>query len=124
MPTRLPSHKKLQQQTLFDSLGIKRKEKPLNLPPISQPTTSKESTQTDEEKKKWQEIRRRLRSPTFKKTVVQDALLAFDSRRPKKRGPKGNRPKTSEPSDFIKSNPYFQDKLKPTESSTQLTQYG
>lgn len=72
----------------------------------------------------WAKIKRGLQSPSFKKAVVQDALLAFDKNGPKKRGPNGNRPTTPEPSEFIKSNPHFKDNQKPMEGKLQLTQYG
>lgn len=123
LPAHLPSHKKLRQQTLFDSLGSSQLEKPLKVP-VSQSNTSEKPAQTDEEKKMWKMVKRRLQSPSFKKTVVEDALLAFDSQKPNKRGSKESREKTPEPSEFIKSSPYFKDKIKPAESSTHLTQYG
>ncbi|KAI6191279.1 hypothetical protein M3Y97_00211500 [Aphelenchoides bicaudatus] len=103
MPIRLPSQKKMKQQNLFESLSIKRQPKPQI---VSQPSTSKEiPDQTDEEKEKVERT--------------------FDRNGPKKRGPKGNRPTTPEPSEFIKSNPYFRETHKPQpKSDTQLSQYG
>lgn len=124
VPTILPSHnKKYRQQTLTDAfkpkkITITQPEKPA----MSQPSTSQKSNA-----EKWEEVKKRLRSPSFKKTIVKNAIMAYAANGPKKRGRALQRCQTPENTHIISSNPYFAEEIKAKENAkakAPVSQYG